>query len=122
MKNIQLTQNQQDFLLNYFFKNEEYAGWKSIAIELLATGQCIVSGTESIWHGGIGNFIELETAKGAVGCSLYTFDSESFFSGEWYKGIMREYLTEQVDKIKQLNNEVNEVAEITDLYLAQKNK
>lgn len=32
-----LTNYQKKFLLDYFFKNEKYVGWKSIATKLLET-------------------------------------------------------------------------------------
>jgi hypothetical protein len=79
-----LTEYQKNFLLEYFFKNEKYPGWKNIALNLLETGQCIVAGKIQIWFGGIGNYIEIEEAKNAVDCSLYTFDLESFLSSDWY--------------------------------------
>lgn len=82
-----LTDYQKNFLLDYFFKNEKYGGWKSIATKLLETGQCIVGSKECIWIGGIGNFIKTEEAKDTVDCTLYKFDLEYFFSSLWYKEI-----------------------------------
>lgn len=89
----QLTSNQKEFLLEYFFKNEKYAGWRSIATSLLEEGECTVAGTECIWIGLIGNFIKTETAKNLVGCTLYKFDLEYFFESLWYKDIYNKYIS-----------------------------
>lgn len=85
-----LTNYQKRFLLENFFVNEKYLNWKGIADHLLSFGNCIVAGTEKIWVGGIGNFIQTEEAKGAVGCTLYTFDLENFLSSEFFKEIKKD--------------------------------
>ena len=87
-----MTQIQKDFLLEYFFKNESYAGWKNIAVKLLDYGKCIVAGNNCIWVGGIGNFIKTNHADDLVNCLEYTFDLEYFLSSEWYKQISNEYI------------------------------
>lgn len=89
-----LTENQKNFLLNYFFENDKYPGWKSIATTLLETGKCIVAGETCIWRGGIGNFIKTSPAKGTVGCSLYKFDLEYFLTSVWYKEVKEQYLVQ----------------------------
>jgi len=89
--------------LNEFFRNEKYAGWESIATQLLETGECIVAGKQSIWIGGIGNFIKTEDAKGAIDCTLYKFDLDYFFTSAWFKQIKEGYteiLTEKANNIK----------------------
>ena len=64
IKDIVLTTYQKDFLLNNFFENTSYAGWRGIATTLLETGECVVAGDKCIWVGGIGNFIEIKKAEG----------------------------------------------------------
>jgi hypothetical protein len=46
-----LTNYQKEFILNYFFKDEKYAGWRNIGTTLLEDGECVVAGTECIWIG-----------------------------------------------------------------------
>ncbi len=80
-----LTDYQIQFLVDTFFKNEKYAGWKNIAFVLLEDGKAIVAGTECIWIGGIGNFIKTNSAKGFIDCLEYTFNLDEFLKSEWYK-------------------------------------
>ncbi len=112
MKTRKLTDYQKEFLLEYFFKNEKYAGWKSIASTLIESGSCIVGGTDCIWKGGIGNFIKLEESKFTVGCVLYVFDLEYFLISEWYKEISNQYISLLSDKKR---NIIQEYEEITNL-------
>jgi hypothetical protein len=80
-----MTKEQIEFIKNHFFKNEEYAGWGSIAQKLLEDGKCIVAGNSKLWYGGVGNFIKCTSAEGAIGCSLLTFDKDSFLQSVWFK-------------------------------------
>lgn len=107
-----LTDYQKNFLLDYFFKNEKYVDWKSIATKLLETGQCIVAGKECIWIGGIGNFIKTEESKDAIDCTLYKFDLEYFFTSEWYKQIRNEYASILSSKKRGIEKECEEIANI----------
>ena len=107
-----LTICQKQFLLDYFFKNEKYAGWRNIATALLETGTCIVAGDRSIWHGGIGNFIKTSDAPNAIDCLLYTFDLEYFFSSNWYKEINEAYVLELANKIEDLLKEHYEIKKL----------
>lgn len=100
-----LTSKQEDFFLQTFFKLPENINWEEIAAQLLRTGKCIVAGTTPIWRGGIGNFIKVEPAEGTVGCSLYTFDLETFMTSELFKGY-------QITFIGELEKEVRETAEV----------
>lgn len=88
----ELTRFQESFIIDSFFKNEQYAGWKNIANSLLQTGSCIVPGSSCIWCGGIGNFIKTTEAKNAIDCLLYEFDLDYFMSSEWFKEILDQYL------------------------------
>lgn len=107
-----LTEYQKNFLLDCFFKNEKYAGWESIATELLETGQCIVAGKGCIWIGGIGNFIKTEEAKNSINCTLYKFDLEYFFTSEWYREIRNIYANTLEAKLREANEEYNDINNI----------
>ncbi len=104
-----LTENQINFLLEYFFKAEEFASWKNIATKLLNTGSCIVAGKDCIWIGGIGNFIKTKNAENLIDCLLYEFDLEYFLSSEWYKEISNQYISILSDKKKQIEAEYTDI-------------
>lgn len=108
-----LTENQINFLLEYFFKVEEFIGWKGIATKLINTGSCIVAGKERIWIGGIGNFIKTKDAENAIDCLLYEFNLEYFLSSNWYKRISESYISILSDRKKQIEAEYSD---ILDLY------
>ncbi len=105
---IKLNQNQKEFLLEYFFENEKYAGWKGIATKLIETGKCIVAGSECIWKGGVGNFIKTSEAEGTVGCCLYTFDLAYFMSSAWYKEGRAIYITQCADEKTTIEEKLKE--------------
>ena len=107
-----LTDYQKNFLLENFFKNEKYIGWKNIAIKLLETGQCIVAGKECIWMVGISNFIKTESAKDAIDCTLYKFDLEYFFTSEWYREIRNGYASFLSSKKREIEQECEEISNI----------
>ncbi len=104
---IKLNQNQKDFLLE-FFRDERYAGWKSIATDLIETGKCLVGQSKCIWHGGIGNYIKTSHAKGTVGCSLYTFDLAYFMSSGLYKEVRGNYITQCADEKTAIEKQLKE--------------
>mgnify|MGYP003335996484 CR=1 FL=1 len=81
---------QKQFILTRFFAND-MPGWRTIGTKLIENGRCIVAGTERIWKGGIGNFIEVKPAEGTFECSLYTFDLKSFLKSELYKEEAKAY-------------------------------
>lgn len=112
-----LTEYQKNFILNKFFKDEQYAGWKNIATKLLETGSCVVPGNKCIWHGGIGNFIKTSQAEGYFGCCLYEFNIESFLSSKWYVEICDEYTNTLSVKMSELKKEYNELRECSIRYL-----
>ncbi len=81
-----LTEYQKEFMFQNFFEQQEYAGWKSIAHNLLEKGSCVVAGSGCIWVGGIGNFIKISPApEPTVGCVKYEFDLETFLGSNLYK-------------------------------------
>jgi hypothetical protein len=115
----QLTNYQKEFILNYFFKDEKYAGWRNIGVQLLESGECVVAGKICIWVGGIGNFIKTEVSKKFVGCLLYKFDLIEFLSSQWYNDINASYsiillkeLNELKEKLKEKEIEYNEVSDL----------
>lgn len=107
-----LTENQISFLLEYFFKAEEFAGWKNIATKLLNTGSCIVAGKKCIWIGGIGNFIKTKDAENAVDCLLYEFDLEYFLSSAWYNEISNQYISILSDKKRRIEAEYDDICNL----------
>lgn len=76
-----MNETQKNWILNTFFKNEKFAGWKNIAEKLIDTGSCITtSQATDIWIGGIGNFIKSGTYEEGVGIIELTFDLKTFVS------------------------------------------
>lgn len=108
----QLTSNQKEFILETFFKNEKYAGWRNVAEKLLEKGECIVAGKTRIWIGGIENFIEMEDAKDAIDCSLYKFDLEYFLTSQWYKDISIQKKILLSDEISKLQDELYDICRL----------
>ncbi len=116
-----LTESQKEFLLNSFFENEKFPGWRSIATTLLETGKCIVAGETCIWRGGIGNFIKTSPAEGTVGCSLYEFDLEYFLTSAWYKEVKEQFLVTLKKEEAQADEKLKElkvkIQDLKSLYL-----
>lgn len=108
----ELTQIQINFLLEYFFKLEEYAGWKSIAEGLLSTGYCFVAGDSCIWKGGVGNFIETSVAENTFGCLKYEFDLEQFLSSAHYKEIRMAVFTKLAEEKEALHERLKNISEL----------
>ena len=107
-----LTDNQKEFLLNYFFRNGKYAGWKHIATALLEDGSCIVPGPDCIWIGEIGNFIKTSVASNAIDCLLYEFDLKYFLSSEYYKSISNQYIDILATKKREIDEEFNDICNL----------
>jgi len=116
----ELTEYQKEFLLNTFFKNDYYPGWKNIATKLLDNGSCVVAGDGCIWKGGIGNFIKTEVANDFVDCTLYKFDFDYFATSYMFKEAKDNYLTiisskkeDVVKRISELNKEGFEIVNLS---------
>ncbi len=105
-----MTNNQKQFIKENFFKNDKYAGWSNIANELLDDGECIIAGDNKLWHGAIGNFIKISDAKGTVGCSLLTFDKESFLRSDWFQEYLIDKLKELARKREEFNKNFDELS------------
>jgi hypothetical protein len=110
-----LTENQKKFLRKQFFEISGYENWVTIANNLLDNGSCIVAGSECIWKGGIGNFINTKPVENAVGCLLYEFKLETFLSSNWYVNSRNNYVSNLTDTIKQKQSELEDV-ESLDFY------
>lgn len=86
---------QKDWLLDTFFKNDNFPGWKNIATELIETGNCLTSKQgENIWIGGIGNFIESKPYNGGIDIIELTFNLKEFISEN--NAFFMEYYNEAV--------------------------
>ena len=81
----ELKKYQKEFLLNTFFKNEDFPGWKNIATKLLENGSCIVAGNDCIWKGGISYYIKTNQTDNFIDCLEYVFDFETFKQSDLYK-------------------------------------
>lgn len=110
-----LLPNQIEFLIDNFFDTHEARnvnGWRSIATNLIAQGQCVVAGEGSIWIGGIGNFIHKGYAKDFVGCSILKFDVKEFVKSVYYHEIKKGEL-ERLNKL--LNNLNQKIIDVNSL-------
>lgn len=101
-----LTKNQKDFLLNVFFKNEKYAGWRSIAESLVTNGKCLAAGSRSIWRGGVGNFIETKQSDEAIGCVNYTFDLDTFLTSKYFKEVVSHHVLDLDEKREKMTDDL----------------
>ncbi len=107
-----LTDNQKEFILTHFFRNDEYAGWKGIAIKLLENGSCIVAGNNCIWDGTlISFFIKTETADGFIDCLTYTFDLHTFLQSEYFKDKSRIFYKELISKRDEEQKKINDLSD-----------
>lgn len=80
---MELNNTQLNWLLNTFFENEEFHGWKNIALELIKKGKCVTTKLGSnIWIGGVGNFIKEKVYDGNKDLIELTFDINAFCSSE----------------------------------------
>lgn len=105
-----LNENQKQFLLDAFFVNNHFSGWRGIAEKLLEKGKCIVAGDGGIWKGGIGNFILIKKDDDYMGCVEYSFDLEEFLESELYKYTKESYMEDLATEVKQINSKFNDIA------------
>lgn len=110
----ELTESQKNFILDNFFKHEDYAGWKNIATALIENGTCVTPNTQSgfsIWRKkNIGTFIDVETADEFIDCVRYKFDLDKFLSSDWFKHVRKSYVNEEqikIDAMIKINEELN---------------
>ena len=107
-----ITDNQKEFLLEYFFKNEKYAGWRNIATTLIEEGYCIVAGDQCIWRGGIGNFIKVSSAENLFNCSNYYFNLDDFLNSNWFKEIHNQYISILSAKKRDIELQYEEICDL----------
>ena len=104
-----MKKNQKTWLLNVFFKNEDFAGWRNIAEKLIDTGSCITTNQgKDIWIGGIGNFINSESYGGGVDLIELTFDVNKFCSKE--NLFFMEYYDHYVEELRLEKKEAEKAA------------
>ena len=97
-----LTPSQKQFILDRFFKKLDVTNWLEIANELIEKGQCVVGGSERIWKGGIGNFIEVIDNEEAFDVMLYKFNLDEFLSSEMFNRELADYINQaSVDLMKE---------------------
>lgn len=114
--NKRLSEYQIDFIINNFFILEEYAGSKTIASNLLTSGECVVAGKECIWNKSlIGYYIKSEEATGFVDCLLYKFDLDGFLKSDAFITALSEKTINLCKEMHALNREVVELQELTNI-------
>lgn len=103
---------QKEWVLETFFKKEQFPGWRNIAEKLLDTGKCIT--TSKIWIGGIGNFIDSKDYEGEVGLVELTFDKDSFLSvkNKYFIEYYRAELKKTIAQMKKLTEYSDSISNI----------
>ena len=111
---MKLTNTQIQILIDAFFKTADAPpyGVLEIGRQLLSEGQCIVAGNGRLWNGGVGNFIRVTVAEGAVGCALLTFDREAFLSSLWVVETLAHHIEPLRDQVAALEEKVDAVSEL----------
>ena len=110
----ELNEAQKEFIIG-LFTNHEFNGWRRIAEILITKGSCIVAGKESIWNGGIGNFIKTSETDNAIDCLKYEFDLDEFLNSVIFIDAYQEQLNLLTDKIQNLKQEYTELYGLVDL-------
>ena len=105
------TENQTQYLLT-FFENDEYTGWKNIALKLITNGKCIVAGEKCIWNGGIGNFIETKNMEDAIGCLQYEFNVDNFMNSNYFKELINNKISQLSDNKRRADEEYNDICNL----------
>lgn len=109
---LYLTEEQTKHILENFFKNDNFTGWKEIGKKLIESGKCVVAGEKCIWNGGISNFITTKKADGFFGCLEYTFKLETFLKSEWFKKRIEYDLDNLLEEQKLFNEKVTEISNL----------
>jgi hypothetical protein len=107
-----LNETTKDFIIDHFFNNGQFSGWRNIAEKLLTKGECVVAGEDCIWKGGIGNFIKVSNADEFIGCVKYSFDTDDFIKSEYFKGAHINCLDRKNAELVYLELEVDNLAKI----------
>lgn len=106
---MKLNETQIKLLAETFFVLDHTPGWRNIAEFLLRDGSCIIAGDVSPWHGGVGNFIKREPARGAVACSLLSFDLEVFLKASWVQSTLSQKEFDTNTKIHELEDTLGSI-------------
>ena len=106
---LELTKIQKDFILQKFFFNRDFAGWKGIATKLLEKGKCVVAGEKCIWVGGVGNFINTKKAEDSFGCIEYNFDLEYFLGSKFFKETTKDVVLDIAESKKLLEERYSDL-------------
>lgn len=98
-----------EWLVETFFKpaDEKMWGWKNIATKLVETGECLTTeGAQDIWHGGVGNFIQIEPSNEGVGLVKMTFNKKQFVSEDcpYFMEVYQNKLNSIAQEILDLQN------------------
>lgn len=107
------TEHQIDFLLTFFPDTTE--GSTSIAIRLIIDGRCIVANNDSVWRGGIGNYIKVKPFEPSVDCFEYTFDLQSFLKSQWFKSTITPKIESIKTDIDLANKKLKEILDLANI-------
>lgn len=110
-----MNENQKNWLLETFFKNEKFAGWRNIAEKLIDTGSCVTTKQgEDIWKGGIGNFIGSRDYDGGVDLIILTFELDNFCSrhNAFFMEYHNAHIEELVEESRKADNKLYDIREI----------
>lgn len=106
---------QKDWILEKFFKNEEFLGWKNIADKLIDTGSCVTTiQGKDIWVGDIGNFIGKEPYNDGVDLIKLTFNPKEFcsFENKFFVEHYKRELLKLKDEQKVLTHTINSMEDL----------
>lgn len=104
--NIELNDFQKEFILNEFFKDERFAGWKSIGTKLIESGGCIVAGRNRLWCGGVGNFIDVDDEPESFECSRFTFRMGEFLKSDLFNDALQNEIHKLRKQYEKLATEI----------------
>jgi hypothetical protein len=83
-------------------------GWSVIAYKLITTGECTIAGTDPIWKGGIGNFINAKTSTNGISCLDLTFNLNEFLGSAYYKENYQYHIDKLQENVVKKEEELNE--------------
>lgn len=109
---MKITNTNKDFILDNYFYNPQFAGWKNIAEKLIDQGSCVVAGDTRIWVGGIGNFIDYSTPDNFLECTKYSFDLDAFLRSNWFMEGAVLHLTELSQRKALLETDIATIEDI----------
>jgi hypothetical protein len=115
---MKLNKIQKDWILEAFFENYGYPGWKNIANKLIESGSCITtSQATNIWHGGIGNFINTKDFEEGEGVVEMTFDLDTFLNSKYFLECYNSKLNAVNLELKRQEEKTNAILNISEFIL-----